>query len=680
MQTSLKLISALMLLGASLFAQVKMTENVEVKDFQLFNIFPCALGNEKMTAQDMMEYREKTGQDIALYSLSLHPEGRPASRKAELYAESYRKVKAELAGSDVRLGVLIQSILGHWPRVDKNEEKWTRSINIKGEAVRYCPLDKDFRNYIFNTIAMLAKEKPVFFMGDDDIRGYSHDAECFCHLHVARFNQMTGRSFTSKSMREAVSKCKVDDEIYKAFRKMQQEMVDGVAALIREAIDSVDPSIPAATCMPGEEMRFNSTAAQAIAAKGQPPVMRICNGQYGEGSPKIFCHVVLHSHALREAHPGVTFALEEADTFPHTLYSKSAVSMNSKMCLSILSDFCGAKVWLVSAHKAGNKVNQNYADIIAEYNEHHQELVRSVRGTRKSGVAIPLNSRFIKWHPLTPNATDEFFYDQGNWGDNVFGNFGIPYYGTFRLDDDTVYALSGANTIRRFSDEEITTLLKGKVIIDGPAAAELTRRGFANLMGVTAEYTAPLFRFEYDERSGKSYPISRQKEFPELKLTDGKAQVMSSLYYAAFANSPDKEKVAPATIVYKNSLGGTVGVTNLSIADMYWYNLLTDARKNWALNFLDLVNGGQLPNVVPDYQNALVLTRKAGDGSQLVAIFNQNFDPMQNVKIRADRKPAKIMKLTPDGKWEKVSFKHKDGNVVIKHRLECYNFIVLKIH
>ena len=47
MQTSLKLISALMLLGASLFAQVKMTENVEVKDFQLFNIFPCALGNEK---------------------------------------------------------------------------------------------------------------------------------------------------------------------------------------------------------------------------------------------------------------------------------------------------------------------------------------------------------------------------------------------------------------------------------------------------------------------------------------------------------------------------------------------------------------------------------------------------------------------------------------------------------
>ncbi|MBO7741113.1 MAG: hypothetical protein J6S21_01035, partial [Victivallales bacterium] len=257
-----------------------------MKDFQFYNIFPCSLGKEQLTARDMIEYRDRTGHDIALYSLSLHPEGRPASRKAEIYTESYRRLKAALAGSGVKLGILIQSVLGHWPRVDKDEEPWTRSINIKGEAVRYCPLDPDFRNYIFQTVATLAKEAPVMFMGDDDIRGYSHDAECFCPLHVAKFNQMTGRSFTSDEMREAVCKCVPGDEIFNAFRQMQQEMVDGVGALIREAIDSVDPTIPGASCMPGEEMRFNNTVSKAFAAKGQPAIMRICNGNYGELSAK----------------------------------------------------------------------------------------------------------------------------------------------------------------------------------------------------------------------------------------------------------------------------------------------------------------------------------------------------------------------------------------------------------
>ncbi len=169
---------------------------MEETAFCFYNVVPCSPGQEKLLADQMIVLEERTGIRIALYTLTLHPEGFPASRKAEYLTDSYRRFSSALAGSRVRPGVLHQSILGHWPRVDGNEEAWTRTINIEGEAARFCPLDPQYRQYIFNTIAALAKEKPCFFLGDDDIRGFSPHAECFCPLHTAEYNRRTGNSFT----------------------------------------------------------------------------------------------------------------------------------------------------------------------------------------------------------------------------------------------------------------------------------------------------------------------------------------------------------------------------------------------------------------------------------------------------------------------------------------------------
>lgn len=650
-----------------------------MKDFQFYNIFPCVPGDERQSAQDMIEYQRKTGHDIALYCLTLHPEGRPASNKAALYTESYRKVKAALAGSDVKLGILVQSILGHWPRVDKDEEPWTRSINIKGEPVRYCPLDPDFRNYIFTTIATLAKEKPVLFMGDDDIRSYSHEAECFCPLHVARFNEMTGKTFDGEQMREAVANCAVGDDIFVAFRALQQEMVDGVAALIREAIDSVDPSIPGASCMSYAEMRFHNTISKAIAAKGQPPMMRICNSYYCENSAKTLPHLVLLTQALRDAHKDVPVAIEESDTFPHSLYSKSSVSMNAKFIVSIMSDVFGGKTWYINAHKSGLPVNGNYADIIGEYDGLYQELTRTVRGSRKTGVAIPFHRRFLKWHPLRPSPNNEFFVDSANWGERAFGLFGIPFYGTFDLEEDSVYALAGSDAIRRLDDEELMTLLKGKVIVDGPAAVELCARGFGEHLGVSASFKDMAYRFDFNDITGQQYPISKQSDIACLEVRDASVQVMSSLCYAAYSNSPEREKVAPSTVIYRNSLGGTVGVAAISIASMPAMNMWTDARKLWIVDFLDLVNGVSLPNVVMADQNVVAMCRRSQDGADVLAVFNVNFDPMETVEIRGTGEVHGIQRLAPDGTWVDVGWERRNGNIVIPERLECYRFLVLKI-
>ena len=95
---------------------------MEETAFCFYNVVPCSPGQEKLLADQMIELEKRTGIRIALYTLTLHPEGFPASRKAEYLTDSYRRFSSALAGSRVRPGVLIQSILGHWPRVDKDEE------------------------------------------------------------------------------------------------------------------------------------------------------------------------------------------------------------------------------------------------------------------------------------------------------------------------------------------------------------------------------------------------------------------------------------------------------------------------------------------------------------------------------------------------------------------------------
>ena len=119
--------------------------------FTLYNVVPFSPGSESVAAADAKEYRERTGNDLVLYSLTLHPEGRPAIEKVRRYVESFHSFKAALDGSDVRAGVLVQAILGHWPRVDKDIEDWTRTVNIKGEKVRFCPDDPGFAQYITDT-------------------------------------------------------------------------------------------------------------------------------------------------------------------------------------------------------------------------------------------------------------------------------------------------------------------------------------------------------------------------------------------------------------------------------------------------------------------------------------------------------------------------------------------------
>ncbi len=645
------------------------------RDFIFYNIAPYSPGKEKELAADMKEYSARTGNKVVLYSLTLHPQGLPAMKKAGELIESYRKLKKELEGSDVRLGVLLQSLIGHWPRVDADEEPWTRTVNIEGKAVRYCVLDQDFRNYISTIVKQLAKESPSFVMSDDDVRWFSPKAECFCKLHTAEFNRRTSQGLTSAEYRKLVAESKTGDATYNAYLQLQRDSINGLAKLVREAIDSVDPSIPAGACMPGWDLRYCGETAQAIAGN-TPTVLRIANAMYSEWTAKNLPQNVLRSQALKQYHSNISRVLDESDTYPHTLYSRSSKGMHAKLCTSIMSGLRGAKIWYINSMKRAFKVSRNYTDILAANKGLYQTLAKEIKDSEPSGVIIPLHRDFPSWHPVRPYSS--FFIDKPSWSDVFCGAYGIPFHASFNLSKNGVYMLAGAKNVNRFSDEELKKLLSGKLLIDGAAATALEKRGFGAYTGVKAELKPFKYTIEAYSKNKKVLPVDKSDSVPLLTITDNKAEVMTKFYYEQWSQKGLDTEVAPATVIYRNSLGGIVCTTANCVATGKT-NSLNDARKGWLLDILDKLNGKQLPYTVVGEQEILALSAETRSKETLLGVFNLNFDKMNTIQIRCAAAPSQVQLLKGDGTWQNLTFQQNNGVISLPISLECYDCALLKL-
>lgn len=645
----------------------------------MLDIVPFSNGHEDVAARDMVEYAERTGNTIALYSLTLHPESVPASAKVDVAVESYRRFAKALEGSSVRPGILLQAILGHWPRTDKDIEPWQRTVNIDGVPVRFCPLDPRYRAYIRETAEKLASCHPCLILSDDDVRSFSPKAECFCPLHTAEFNRRAGTSFSPDAFRDFIRKQPQSSREQDIFSDLQRETILGVCQLIREGISAVDPSIPAGVCQPGWiwEMARVPHYARAIAAPGQTPFLRLANGQYTENSPKWDLHpnVLATSTSMIEAGAGV-FLLDESDTWPHNPWAKSAAAFHAKLVTSAFLGLKGAKLWFVNCHKQGYPVSRNYTDILAVHRGYYDALARMSSQSSPCGVLIPCHKGFPFHSVFSPARTMP--YDDNGWVQSVFGVFGIPFRPTYDYSEGGIYAVAGDKAVARFTDEELRQLLSRRILIDGDAAVALVKRGFGDLIGVSASEAKPQYTGERDEATGNDMVFPMSSQAPIFETRPG-TRTLSSLVWRAYSGASDFTRAAPGATLCTNALGGTVLVTayHMHMGAPYRHS---ESRKAWLERRLADLNGGKpLDNVGGNQQNALCIMRKAEDGADLVLYTNLNFDPVRSVRLSRLRKPVEVEMLTMNGVWAKTASKWFDGWLEIPAALPCYGERVFRI-
>lgn len=647
------------------------------RSFTHYNVIPLSAGREATAAADAVELHARTGVNLALYSLTLHPEGVPAIEKAERYVESFRAFKRALSGTPVRAGVLVQSILGHWPRVDKDKEPWTMTVDSAGKNVRFCPMDPGFSNYIARVFTLLAREKPAFIMTDDDVRGYSHKAECFCARHVALFNARRGTSYTADELRARLKAARQDDPDYVAFLALQREMIEGMLRTARSAVDAVDPSIPGGICVAGEEHFLCAPLARAIAAKGQRPVMRTSTGLYAErmsaaGVPNNVCRMMGFEAYYNDS--GIDL-LCESDTCPHNLWSKSARSFFTHMANAAFVGMTGAKTWYVNVHKGAFAVSRNYTDILAENPRFLSALAAAVEGTDWEGLAIPCFTNFPKWHMMGKH--DEFFVENGNAGATVCAAFGLPFYATRNFDDDRVYALASAAEVDRLSDDDLRRIFSRRVLVFRNAALALTKRGLERWTGVAAKETPLLFNREHDNALDVDISYTPSSGSVAFTVLPG-AEVLSTLGFRPFAGSPQYDVATPATVLYDNELGGKA-LTVQYHANMQLLQRHSEGRKASLLAAVNRLAGGSLGAVSAHDQDMLTLVRRAQDGSRLVLAENLNPDPVRELSLFVPHGDVRVERLMGDGTWKSVSARREGQRLVCDVSLAFYEAAVLRL-
>ena len=657
-------------------------DDIFVRDkFRIMNIMPCMRGREEVVAKDAVEYAERTGNAYVLYSLTLHPQGFPAMKTVDAAVESYRRFASLVAGTKVRPAILLQAIIGHWTSdlAEKEAEPWQRAINVKGVVTRFCPLDPRYRDYIRTVGRKLAECHPAFILGDDDIRAFSPDAECFCPLHTAAFNRRTGRSLAPEQYRALIASADYRSSEHKAFTDLQRDTVVGVCKAIREGIDDVDPSIPAGVCEPGWVWSSAQIVdhARGIAAKGQIPFLRLANGIYTEGAPKaeIALRTLCTMAKIGRHRPAGVLMMDEADTFPHNLFSKSSVAFHGKLVVGAFLGLNGAKAWHVNGHRADLPISRHYTDVLAAHRGLYDAVAASVLGATQTGVLVPCHPEFPT--ESAANRKGVRSYDQKGWGDLVFGNFGIPFQATYDFDADGVYALSGAAAVDRFSDDQLRRMLAKKALVDGHAAEALVRRGLGDLLGVEIPSERPLVTGDYDEMNARAMPYPKRVQ-PTIFRADASAKVLSWLVWRESAVALDFERVCPSGVLYRNAAGGRVATVAMH-GDMSGTYMYTEARKEYVLSVLAALAGAPVENVCGNAQNVLALSRRDAVGRDLVLYQNLNYDPERGVLIRRAAKPSAVEEMDAHGVWRAVSFGYDGREVSAPGDWACYGTRIFRI-
>ena len=643
------------------------------------NIAPLLPDREEEVARDLRRLAKETCIDSVAFSCSLHPEGDPPIDKAAAYAPGVAAMKRRLEGSGLRVGVLVQSTMGHGYEPDSPSA--FQRLNLRDGRKPYvcCPLDEGFRAHVRAQIAeLVARTRPDFLLVDDDTRLGSGFGGCLCPLHRAALARRTGRPEPSFEELAAALAAGADPALQRAFDDVQADSMAAFFRDVRAAIDSVDPSLPVILCSCGYEMPLTPRFCGLLAAPGQRRCVRLNNGRYvREGLRDV--PFWLHGTAwqLAQAEPD-TDVLCEPDTCPHNRYATPATILHYHLTMSLLEGCAGAKLWITNLHDWEPASGEAYRRLLAK-NKAFYPALAALRPAW-DGLRVPLA------------ATAAWGID---WGSSIFGRFGFPY-ANVRVAGAQVagsqvagsqvagsqvagcpWTLSGHDVLV-LSDEEIRTILRGRALLDGGAAIELAKRGFSALTGVDARDGAGRPRASFEAWDGGR--VNRGiPNAADLRAHASAARELSTLFHRAWELAPGADPVGPGALLFDNAEGGRVLTAAFRLPtldrELGHYHAWGETRKRLLAEWLDLLCDGDRAAWTggawfPDDADLLFRAGRAADGTRLWAALRTSLDPLDALPLSlAGPAPARIERLAPDATWEPVPFETAPGSIRLRLRL-----------
>lgn len=624
----------------------------------LYSIVSLDTDHLEEICQDIKEQYEQGVANFALFNMTLVPEGDPPIPKAEQMCEKFDLFRDRLKEMGISCGVLVQATIGHGYPLNRMFP-FTRVKDATDGTVRnvVCPYDEGFREYLKHIMQVIASHKPDCIMVDDDFRLIIRPGKgCLCEHHVAAICKKLGVEMTREELSPLVLSEEPENKKFRdAFIETQLESLVGGAKSMREGIDSVDPTLPGLFCCVGDACEAATEIATILAGKGNPVIVRINNGNYTPAGARNLSSSFMRAATQRvvlRAQGHVDSILAETDTCPQNRYSTGARSLHSHFTGTILEGASGAKHWITRLTTFEPKSGLAYRKMLSEHRGFYDELSKLVPTLKWRGNRMPLST--------LPDYTLERI-SVNAWTTHLFERFGLPVY--FSEENSKVTFLEGRGDVR-FTDDEITEMLKNTLVLDGGAALRLCNRGFKELLGVDVKpwtgknITGELFLTEGGTCKG-------QVEARELIPLNDKVIADSLCYHVA--DGITKEPLFPGCTIYKNELGGTAIVFCGNVRTMFnfvqAFAFLNETRKRQLIRLLG--EHGDLPVYYPDDAEVYLKTADCPDGSTFVAFFNVSLDMIEEITLCADFEPKSIECLNPDGKRVPCEFKIENGVITV---------------
>ena len=635
-----------------------------------YTIMPLDLDHLEEICLDVKEQHEKGIADMALFKMTLVPEGNPPADKATIYCEQFAKFKARLAEMGLECGILVQATVGHGWILGEMFPYQTHVNFCDGVAPRtVCPCDKDFLEYLYNVMATLAKYDPAHIMIDDDLRTIWFKGEgCACPLHMEMFNKRAGTSYTREELWAAVNeKGEKSKALTDIFIDCQKDSLVEATRVIRAGIDSINPKISASYCCCGNNAEFACEMASVLAGEGNPVTVRINNGNYTPQGARYLSRV-FHRAATQIAKLSgkVDVLLAETDTCPQNRYSVSANGMHSHYTGSILEGVNGAKHWITRLMTHEPKSGEKYREVLSKNRGFYEKLAELQPSLKWRGCRI-----FV---PSTPDFTYGRVKEEWDgWSYCVLEKLGLPMY--FSSENGGVVCLEG-DVDTRLSDEEVMGILKGSVMLASDTAKNLIDRGFGKYLGVDVrkwQGKQPIREFYNDSCMGTQMQI--MELVPTCENTVVNSRVCNTTDYENY------EYLFPGVTEFKNELGGNVFVfSGTPVAEFHLataFSFLNFTRKEQLIELMKKT--GQMPVYYPGDEEVYFKCADTDCGQVFCALFNIGLDPIDKVELVCDFKAVKFEILMPNGELNEVPFTYENGRYILEKSARILDPVVVFI-
>ncbi|MBN1342554.1 MAG: hypothetical protein JXQ73_07730 [Phycisphaerae bacterium] len=603
--------------------------------------------------------------------------GHPTAEELEPYILMAKRLKHRLADSGVALSLNPWTTTYHVSRGRrlKPGQDFTLMVGETGQVspITACPLCQLWLSYICDSFARLVRElEPVAVWIEDDWRLHNHDAAmgwggCFCPLHLARFADLVGRPVMREAVLQAILAPGDPHPWRRAWLNLWRDSLLAPAVALRKAIADACPttriglmsSDPDVHSIEGRDWH-----ALQEALGGQPAfLIRPHLPPYTE-TPAISTPPTVTRHTLANL-SGPVEVYPELENSPRSgPYSKSAAYSLFECFQSAAFGSSGITINHFDMMGNGTALDPRFGPAMGAAKDKLNALAAlGIEDRRAEGVVVLFRPDVATYrHSTDPTSMQGLHECSTLWG-RAFHTLGVAHAFSHEIRDHARPRAVGGQTLRALSDEQVTRLLSGPVLLDAVSVDVLVSRGFGGQIGVDRASWRSLREVGYAYESicqedpdvyGLANPRMTAQRCSETLLAMKPAP---DAEVRSWIHRYDHSPLFPGVVVVRNTWGGRVAsmayrFDGESTLFMAFFNAF---RRRMIHDLLfELAPSTHL--AVAD-EHPMAVYRSRTEKGLLLAAFNLIQDTAPRLVLRLPRgqiRPRSLTLLTDQGQWQSV--------------------------